>query len=59
MTKIEEICQLIIDNRITNFADLFLTIANNYDNEYFEILQTSSGFYSRIVDGMYQRSLRE
>lgn len=55
----KEICQLIVDERITNFADLFLTIVNNYDNEYFELLQTNSGLYSRLLDGMYQRSLRD
>lgn len=55
----KEICQLIVNDRITNFADLFLTIVNNYDNEYFEMLQTNSGFYSRLLDGMYQRSLRD
>lgn len=55
----KEICQLIVNEHITNFADLFLTIVNNYDNEYFEMLQTNSGFYARLLDGMYQRSLRD
>ena len=54
----KEICQAIIDNNITNFADLYIYIVNNYNNEYFELLQVSSGFYARLIDGMYQRNLR-
>lgn len=51
----KDICNLIIEGRIGNFADLYMAIVSNFDDSYFEILQTHSGFYERLIKGNYYK----
>lgn len=52
----KEMCQLIVDNGITNFADFFLIIAEYEDTIYFETLKTYSGLFERLCKGTWQKS---
>lgn len=49
-----EICQLIRDNEIHNFIDLF-ELVSNMGLEYFDILKSYSGLFDRMCNGVYQK----
>lgn len=49
-----EICQLIKDNEIHNFIDLF-EMVSGMGLEYFDILKSYSGLFDRMCNGNYQR----
>lgn len=51
----KEICNYIVEHDIYNFADLYMAVISNFDDAYFEILQTHSGFYERLIKGNYHR----
>lgn len=51
MTK--ELCNVIIDNNYSNFADFYLYVVSNFSEEYFEILRTYSGLFERLTRGVY------
>lgn len=53
---INEITDLIFTERIVNFADLFLLVKGNYDQEHIRILRTHSSFFEKLTRGMYQKS---
>ena len=49
-----EICQLIKDNEIHNFIDLF-EMVSGMGLEYFDILKSYSGLFDRMCNGNYQK----
>lgn len=49
-----EICQLIKDNGIHNFIDLF-EMVSGMGLEYFDILKSYSGLFDRMCNGNYQK----
>lgn len=51
----KDICDFIVNNDVANFADLYMAIISNFDDSYFEILQTHSGFYERLIKGNHYR----
>nr|CRY96240.1 hypothetical protein [uncultured prokaryote] len=51
MTK--ELCNVIVENGYTNFADFYMYVISNFDEEYFEILRTYSGLFERLTRGMF------
>lgn len=54
-----ELCQVIIDNGFTNFADFFVFVSTAYDDSnYFEILKTYSGLFERLTKANYQKWLQ-
>lgn len=50
-----ELCNDISQNGFTNFADFYLYVMSNYDDNYFEILKGYSGFLERLTRGNYQK----
>ena len=50
-----EISNIIVSERVTNFFDLYMIVASNYDDEYFDILTTYSNFYEKLTRGLYQK----
>lgn len=48
-----ELCDFIVDNNITNFADFFLYVRTIEDTNYFEILKTYSGLFERLTKANY------
>lgn len=55
----KELCDFICDQNITNFADFYLYAVNNFGSEYFELIQVNSGFYSRLINGNWQKMMQE
>lgn len=56
MAMSKAICNYIIENRIGNFVDLFLAIQEEFDDSYFEVLQSNSGFYERLIKGNHYKA---
>lgn len=59
MRMSKELCDYICQNHVTNFADFYLEVANNFDDEYFALVHCNSGFYSRLIDGNWQKIMRQ
>lgn len=52
----KELCNAIIDNGFTNFADFFMFVMVAYDDSnYFEIVKTYSGLFERLTKANYQK----
>lgn len=51
----KELCDCIIDNSVTNFADFYCYVVSNFDSNYFEILKVNSGLFERLIKGNYQK----
>lgn len=49
----QELADFLISESITNFADFYLSVCNNYDSSYFEIIKNYSGLYDRLCKGVY------
>lgn len=49
----KELADFLIREDITNFADFYLCVCNNFDNSYFEIVKNYSGLYDRLCKGVY------
>lgn len=56
---VKELCDLIYENQITNFADFYAYLISNFDDEYFELLRSYSGLFERLIKGCYQRTETE
>lgn len=54
-----DIANLIILKQIDNFADLYIYIAQNYDENYLPVMRSNSGFFERLCKGFYLRHSRE
>lgn len=52
---LKELCQHIVDNEITNFADVYVYIMGTLGDEYFEVLKTYSGLIERLICGVYHK----
>lgn len=48
-----EISDYILENCITNYADLYAHIRSNFSDEYMEIFTTFSGHFERLCKGVY------
>jgi hypothetical protein len=49
----KELGNLIVQNNYTNFTDFYMDVQSNYDDTYFDILTSHSGFFERIIKGNY------
>ena len=52
---LKEMCDYIIDNQLTNFADVYIRITQNFDATYFTVLKTYSGLLERLTRGVFLR----
>lgn len=52
---VKNMCQIIIDEFFTNFADFYVYVMAKYgdDTLYFEMLKTHSGLFERLTKGNY------
>lgn len=50
---LKELCDFIIDNNITNFADFFIAFNDSFANEYFDVVSSHSAMLERITRGNY------
>lgn len=51
----KELCLLISRNGICNFVDFFEEVVNNFEDEYFDLIQTYSGLFERLCKGNYHK----
>ena len=51
-----ELCNVIVQNNFTNFADFYMFVISNFDRQYFEIIKSYSGLYDRLIKGVWLRS---
>ena len=51
----KELCDCIVENGFSNFADFYLFVMSNYDSDYFAILQSYSGLFERLTKANYQK----
>ncbi len=49
----KELADFLICENITNFADFYLSVCENFDSSYFEIIKNYSGLYDRLCKGVY------
>ena len=59
MKMSKELCDLICEQNITNFADFYFFATQNLGPEYFELIQTNSGFYNRLINGHWQKMIQK
>lgn len=52
---LHEMCDYIIDNQITNFADMYILITRDFDTPYFTVLKSYSGLLERLTRGVFLR----
>lgn len=50
---LKEICDFVIDNNLTNFADVYVQIITQFDSSYFSVLKSYSGLIERISRGLF------
>ena len=50
---LKEICDVVIKQELTNLADAYIYIDENYDDAYFDVLATYSGMIARITKGVF------
>lgn len=51
MTK--ELCDLILNNNVTNYVDFYKLVISNYDDSYFEILTSNTSLFRELIKGNY------
>lgn len=56
---LKELCDFIVDNNLTNFADAYIQISAEFDSSYFSVLKSYSGLLERISRGMFLRAEKE
>lgn len=57
-TMIKELCNVIIENGITNYVDFYTEVVSNYDDSYFEILTTNTTVFRELIKGNFHKKLR-
>lgn len=53
---LRELCDFVISNNITNFADVYLQITTNFDSSYFELIKSYSGLLERLAKGLFMKA---
>lgn len=59
LDKAQELADLLMKNRFVDFGEFYMYVMSNFDNSYFEIIKTNSGFYERLTKSNYQAICRE
>lgn len=52
---LKELCNVIVQEKFTNFIDFYMHVISNFDENYFEVLKGYSGFLERLTKGNYQK----
>ena len=56
---LKELCDFVIDNNLTNFADVYVQIVAQFDSSYFSILKSYSGLLERITRACFLKREKE
>lgn len=52
---LKEICDIVIKQELTNLAEAYIYITENYDDAYFDVLASYSGMIARVTKGVFLR----
>lgn len=55
---LKEICDVILKKELTNLADVYIYVDENYDDAYFDVLATYSGMLARITKGVFLKKTK-
>lgn len=55
----KELADILMQQRFIDFGEFYMYVMSNYDDSYFEILKTNSGFYERLTKSNFQAFYRE
>lgn len=51
-----ELADYIVKNGFCNFIDFYASVMNDFDESYFEIIKSYSGFFERLTKGNFQKN---
>lgn len=52
---VDELCEYIVINQVTNYIDFYIGIREKYDVEYSRLIRSYSGHFDRMIKGMYHK----
>ena len=55
----DELCKYIIEKKITNYAEFYIMVAEEFDKSYLRIIKGYSGHLERLIRGVYLRRKQE
>lgn len=59
LDKAKELADILMREKFIDFGEFYMYVMSNYDDSYFEIIKTNSGFYERLTKSNYQVFYRE
>lgn len=54
----KEIANVLIQNDFSNFSDFYKYVTSNFEDEYFEVVSSYSGFFERLTKANFQKRQR-
>lgn len=51
----KELGQMILELRITNYADFYEELINSFDDRYYDVVSSYYGFFDKIITGNYHK----
>lgn len=51
----DELCRYILQEQITNYADFYIKVLEEFDKSYIRIIKTYSGHLERLIKGVYNK----
>lgn len=55
---LQELCEFVVGNSITNMADLFISVMDQFGGEYFTVFHTYNALLDRMTRGAYLKQER-
>lgn len=53
---LKELANLIIEKNYMNFSDFYMDVVSNFDETYFDLISSHSGFFERLNKGNYLKA---
>lgn len=55
--KVQQLTELIIQNKICNYVDFVNAVLNTYDDSYFHLQEVKSNYFEKLTKGNYNKYL--
>lgn len=55
--KVQQLTELIIQNKITNYVDFVNAVFNSYDDSYFHLQEIKCNYFEKLIKGNYNKYL--
>lgn len=55
--KVQQLTELIIQNKICNYVDFVNAVLNTYDDSYFHLQEVKSSYFEKLTKGNYNKYL--